>query len=92
MANEISQAQEARNLEKMFRRSKQKMTSRKPKELVCDGLEEHFKDNFTHRQPSVDPSSEITTLPRFIKCLAACGVATEEESLEHCKHPRAPIK
>ena len=63
------------------------MTSRKPKELVCDGLEEHFNDHFTHKQPSVDPRSEITTLPGFIKRLAACGVATEEESLEHCKHP-----
>lgn len=87
MASQISEAQEARNLEKMFRLSKQKMSSKKPKEQVCDGLEEHFRNHFTHKQPSVDPPSEITTVPGFIKRLAASGVATEEESFEHCKQP-----
>ena len=74
-------------LEKMFRLSKKKIISGKPKEVVCDGLKEHFQQHFSHPDPSENPPEEITTLPEFIKRLQATGISVEDELFERCKHP-----
>ena len=87
MANQISEANEARNIEKMFRLSKQKMSSKKPSDIICEGLEEHFINHFNHCPPSTEPPSEITTIPEFIKRLQSIGLADSNECTEHYTHP-----
>ena len=87
LANSISEAQEAKNLEKMFRLSKKKMISGKPKELICDGLNEYFEKHFTHLPPSDEPPNEITLVPEFIKRLQSTGITLENEVFESFKLP-----
>ena len=87
LADSISEAQEARNIEKMFRLSKKKMVSGKPKEIVCEGLKEHFEKHFTHPAPSEEPPTEISIVPDFIKRLQSTGIVIENDVLESFKLP-----
>ena len=85
--DQISEAHEAKNLEKMFRLSKQNMTSKKPKDIPYEGLEDHFQKHFTHVPPSESPPVEITNPPEFIKRLAASGLFPGEEYLQPVSVP-----
>ena len=87
LADSITEAGEARNLEKMFRLSKKNMISGKPKEAVCEGLEEHFQKHFNHKPPSTNPPSEITLIPDFIKRLQSTGVPLNNDLFDKFKNP-----
>ena len=77
-ADQLDDAYEARNLEKLFRLCKQSSSNKKPVEQTCPGLREHFEAHFTHQAPSVQPPEEIRNPPEFINRLRACGLFTEE--------------
>jgi len=78
VAEKLSEAHEARNLEKLFRLSKTSNSSKKPVEQTCPGMKDHFESHFTHPDPSKEPPEEICNPPEFIKRLTVSGIANEE--------------
>ena len=78
-AEKLTEAYEARNLEKLYRLSKASCTNKKPVEQTCPGLKEHFQAHFNHPSPTDEPPIEIVDPPEFIKRLKKSGIATDEE-------------
>ncbi len=82
-ADKISDAYEARNLEKVYRLSKNKLINKKATEITCPGLKDHFLNHFTHPDPSDTEPNEIIDPPEFIKRLSESGIADMDNMNEH---------
>ena len=50
-AEKLDEAYEGRNLERLFRIGRNSTSNKKPVAENCPGLEEHFKDHFSHPTP-----------------------------------------
>ena len=86
-ANKISDAYEARNLEKVYRLSKQNLLNKNAKEIPCAGLKEHFKQHFSHPPPSETTPKDIIDPPEFIKRLAESGIHDLNDLDGHLRNP-----
>ena len=91
-AEKLTEAYEARNLEKLYRLSKTSCNNKKPVEQTCPGLREHFQAHFNHPSPSDEPPKEIVDPPEFIKRLKECGIASNEEMEQLDNSTRSPPK
>ena len=86
-ADKISDAYEARNLEKVYRLSKNKLINKKATEITCPGLKDHFLKHLTHPDPSDTEPNEIIDPPEFIKRLSESGIADMNDLNEHLQLP-----
>ena len=86
-ANLIHEAAEARNLEKLFRLSKRQMMNKKPPEISCPGLKEHFQKHFAHPPPSENIPPDIMNPPDVITRLSASGMFDITDLEDYLKHP-----
>ena len=72
-AQKLNDAHQARELDKLFRYSKnQSVIKVKTETVKCPGLENHFKTHFTHEVTKETPE-KLITIPEFIQKLKCTG-------------------